>query len=218
MQKIDFYIDGFNFYYGLRAAKKGDPQWCYAYWIDFVELCKKFLGEDQELGKVVYFSAKPLGFKKAARQRELLKANKALHPTEFEVVEGRYLSKSIVCPNCKKPFLRPEEKKTDVNISVRLLGDCISNSADRIVLISADSDLIPPIKFILDNFPDKKIKVFFPPTLISKETIAVMRKKSGKVIFMENNYPRFKASVMPDEVIVGDTTYTIPEKWKARLQ
>lgn len=217
MQKVNFYIDGFNFYYGLRAAKREDPQWSYAYWIDFVTLCRKFLGAEQELGKVVYFTAKPLRLDKAARQRELLKANKALHPNEFEVVEGRYLSKSILCPNCKRQFPRPEEKKTDVNISVRLLGDCMSNSSDRIVLVSADSDLIPPIKFILDNFPDKKIKVFFPPTLSSKETIAVMRRMSGKVVFMKNNYPKFKDSVMPDDVTVGEKTYTIPEKWIARL-
>lgn len=217
MQKVNFYIDGFNFYYGLRAAKKADPQWCHAYWIDFVKLCRNFLGADQELGKVIYFTAKPLGYDKAARQRMLLKANKALHPDLFEVVEGRYLSKNILCPNCRKPFPRPEEKKTDVNISVRLLGDCMANAADRIVLVSADSDLIPPINFILENFPGKKIKVFFPPTLSSKETMAVMRKKSGKVVFMKNNYPKFKESVMPDDVKVGNATYTIPEKWKARL-
>lgn len=217
MQTVNFYIDGFNFYYGLRTARKADPKWCHAYWIDFVELCRKFLGPDQELGKVVYFTAKPLRYDKAARQRELLNANKALHPNKFEVVEGRYLSKKIKCPLCKRTFPRPEEKKTDVNISVRLLGDCMNNAADRIVLISADSDLVPPISFILDNFPDKKIKVFFPPTLESKETIKFLHRKSRKVVFMEKNFPRFKESVMPDVVKVDSSTFTIPEKWKERL-
>ncbi|MBD5214744.1 MAG: NYN domain-containing protein [Bacteroidales bacterium] len=214
---VNFYIDGYNFYYGLRAAKNSDAKWCSAYWIDFVELCRKFLGLEQELGKVVYFTATPFHRDKAARQRALLKVNKALHPTEFEVVMGRYLSKKIKCPNCNGWFPRPEEKKTDVNISVRLLGDCMFNATDRVVLVSADSDLVPPLNFIIQNFPDKKIRVMFPITLNCKETISLLHKNSLKVVFLEKNFARFKQSVLPDNVVVDGVAYSIPQKWKERL-
>lgn len=214
---VNFYIDGYNLYYGLRAAKNAAPKWRVAYWIDFVELCRKFLGPDQELGKVVYFTATPLHPGKAARQSALLYANKALHPNEFEIVRGRYLSKRFKCPRCKRFFPRPEEKKTDVNISVRLLGDCMVNVTDRVVLVSADSDLIPPLSFIIHNFPAKKIRVMFPPTLNCKEMKALMRLNSLKTVFLENNYAKFLQSKLPDDVTVNGTTYSIPQKWKSRI-
>ena len=46
-QRVTFYIDGFNFYYGLRRTKRTEPQWGDYYWIDMVKLCEGFLGEDQ---------------------------------------------------------------------------------------------------------------------------------------------------------------------------
>ncbi|MCH5243008.1 MAG: NYN domain-containing protein [Muribaculaceae bacterium] len=217
IMKVIFYIDGFNLYYGLKTAKNEDPKWNNAYWIDFVKFFSKFLGPEQELGKVVYFTATPLDPGKAARQSELLNVNKALHPDKFEIVRGRYLSKRLKCPICKNTYPRPEEKKTDVNISVRLLGDCMLDVTDRVVLVSADSDLVPPLQFVLDHFPSKKIRVMFPPTLNCKEISGLMRKNSLKTIFLENNYPKFLDSKLANEVCINGKTYTIPSKWKNRI-
>ena len=50
-QRVTFYIDGFNFYYGLRRTKRNEPQWGDYYWIDMVKLCQGFLGEGQEVEK-----------------------------------------------------------------------------------------------------------------------------------------------------------------------
>ena len=50
-QRVTFYIDGFNFYYGLRRTKRNEPQWGDYYWIDIVKLCRSFLGEGQERPK-----------------------------------------------------------------------------------------------------------------------------------------------------------------------
>ena len=58
-QRVTFYIDGFNFYYGLRRTKRNEPQWADYYWIDMVKLCQGFLGEGQEVEKVIYFTASP---------------------------------------------------------------------------------------------------------------------------------------------------------------
>ena len=54
-QRVTFYIDGFNFYYGLRRTKRNEPQWADYYWINMVKLCQGFLGEGQEVEKVIYF-------------------------------------------------------------------------------------------------------------------------------------------------------------------
>ena len=99
-QRVTFYIDGFNFYYGLKRTKSIDPDWKAFYWIDFVKLFSQFLGKDQVLEKVIYFTASPLDPNKSSRQSALLNANRVLNPGKFEVVRGKYINKPIQCPSC----------------------------------------------------------------------------------------------------------------------
>lgn len=54
-QKVIVYVDGFNFYYGLRS----DRRWKQYYWLDVVKLFERFMRPDQELIAVKYFSARP---------------------------------------------------------------------------------------------------------------------------------------------------------------
>lgn len=124
-KRVTFYIDGFNFYYGIRRSKYADEVWRKCYWIDMVRLCESFLGEGQELTKVVYFTASPLNPDKSSRQSAFLNANKLINGDRFEIVRGKYLEKHIICPYCKGDISRPEEKKTDVNISIRMIEDCL---------------------------------------------------------------------------------------------
>ena len=49
-QKVIVYVDGFNFYYGLKS----DHRWKRYYWLDLVSLFEKFMRPDQELLKVKY--------------------------------------------------------------------------------------------------------------------------------------------------------------------
>ena len=77
-QRVTFYIDGFNFYYGLRRTKRNEPQWGDYYWIDMVKLSQGFLGEGQEVEKVIYFTASPLNPEKSSRQSAFLNANKLI--------------------------------------------------------------------------------------------------------------------------------------------
>ena len=79
-QRVTFYIDGFNFYYGLRRTKRNEPQWADYYWINMVKLCQGFLGEGQEVEKVIYFTASPLNPEKSSRQSAFLNANKPSPP------------------------------------------------------------------------------------------------------------------------------------------
>ena len=55
--RVTFYVDGFNFYYGLKRMKQIDVNWQRYYWIDVVKLFEQFLGLEQELNKVIYFTA-----------------------------------------------------------------------------------------------------------------------------------------------------------------
>jgi hypothetical protein len=72
------YIDGFNFYYGLRNKSRMDANWKKFYWIDFVKLSEQFLMNGEVLEKVKYFTAPPLNRNKQSRQSALFKANSLL--------------------------------------------------------------------------------------------------------------------------------------------
>lgn len=214
-KRVTFYIDGFNFYYGLRRIRKGNPVWGKYYWIDMVKLCKSFLGEDQELMKVIYFTATPLSPSKSSRQSAFLNANKLINGEKFEIVRGKYFTKTFDCPHCNGSIPRPEEKRTDVNISVRMMGDCFLDNTDTLVLVSADSDLVPPLEFIQRYFKNKKLKVYFPPSDSCRDLSDNLKRHGGKPSLMEKNEARFREAIMPDKVSVGTSVnYEIPEKWK----
>lgn len=217
MNRVTFYIDGFNFYYGLKRAKTKDPKWKQFYWIDIVKLCSQFLGPDQTLEKVIYFTASPLSPEKNSRQGTFLNANKLLNPEKFEIVRGKYIDKQITCPYCRASINRPEEKRTDVNISVRMIADCVRDKTDTIILVSADSDLIPPIDFINKQYKNKKVRVYFPPSGFSHDIKHNMAAHNAKVTFMEKSIRFFQSSIMPDTVSLGEKSYTIPEKWKNNI-
>jgi uncharacterized LabA/DUF88 family protein len=155
-KKVIVYVDGFNFYFGLKSKK-----WKSFYWLDFVTFFKKFLKSYQELVEVVYFSATPLDPGKHDRQDKLFQANK-LNPI-FRLQLGKYLKKNIYCPYCQNTIHTFEEKETDVRIATKMISDVLENRCDISILVSADSDLVPPIEFIRQIKPEHKIFIYFPP-------------------------------------------------------
>lgn len=210
MKRVIFYFDGFNFYNGLKDKCKHSPEWKKYYWLDFVKFCQQFIPNDQKIEAVKYFTAPPMNPGKRGRQAALLSANKILNPGVFKVLNGKYYTKNVSCKICQGTFQQPEEKRTDVNISVEMLMDCFNNAVDKIVLVTADSDLIPSIQAIKRQFSDKQIKIYFPPLRTSAELLNLCR----PVVYLENNKNKFDNAVMEEIVTVGANTYTIPSEWK----
>jgi len=208
-----FYVDGFNFYYGLRNQTRSNPVWRIAYWIDFVQLFRQFLGDNDRLIKVKYFTASPLSSGKNSRQSALFKANDLLNGDNFNIIRGKYIEKDILCSNCRTHFTKPEEKRTDVNIATHLVGDCALNTVDKIVLITADSDLVPPVEFIKRHFPGIKIKIYFPPTNFSNDLARA--NPSGRVILLKDNLKKFQNAHMNHTVLKSDGSDSaiIPARW-----
>ena len=134
-KKVIVYVDGFNFYFGLKSKK-----WKSFYWLDYVTFFKKFLKSYQELIEVAYFSAIPLDPGKHDRQDKLFQANK-INPI-FRLHLGKYLKKNIYCPHCKNEIHTFEEKETDVRIATKMISDVTENRCDISILVSADSDLV----------------------------------------------------------------------------
>lgn len=91
-QKVIVYIDGFNFYYGLKKYP-----WKKYYWLDIIKLFESFLRPNQELKAVKYFSAKALD-DKGTRQNAFFQANK--ENPKFRLILGKYLKKKFRCRKC----------------------------------------------------------------------------------------------------------------------
>jgi len=105
MERVSFYVDGFNFYHGLKRLKIADSDWQKFYWMDFVKFFQHFIGENQILQKVYYFTAPPLKPHKSNRQSELLEANKALNGNRFEVVKGQFMKNKLYARYASKYIL-----------------------------------------------------------------------------------------------------------------
>ena len=212
-KKVVFYFDGFNFYNGFKSFTGLNPDWKDYYWIDFIKLCSQFVfsQDGQVLHKVKYFTAPPKNLLKRSKQSALFGANKILNDSTFEVINGHYADKFINCQAiCKKTFKVPEEKCTDVNISLGIIGDCLNKEVDIVVLVTADSDQVSTVKFMQKNFPQIKIKLYFPPDRKSNELKSLFK----QIVYLENHEEKFKNSRMPFEVKDDNKKYTKPVDWK----
>jgi hypothetical protein len=207
---VKFYIDGFNFYRGLKEAK-----WKKYYWIDLVKLSQNLVRKykDFEVIEVNYFTAKPIfNQDQLKRQGILFNVNKKLNPGLFNLHYGEYQKKNIKClADCQKEFLVPTEKRTDVNIATQIMGDYFLKKCDVIALVTGDNDLIPPIKLIKEIDPQKEIFIFYPPFRDKSELF----KYANKAVRLFDCTQLFIESKMDEKIDFQDgTSYTIPEKWK----
>ncbi|HWY11716.1 MAG TPA: NYN domain-containing protein [Bacteroidia bacterium] len=202
-QRVIFYIDGYNFYYGLR-----ENGWRKFYWLDVVSFCEKFLSDNQELVCVKYFSAAALHLGKNSRQEKLFSVNK--NNPKFKLILGSYLNKDVNCSNCNTTFPVPEEKKTDVNIATNLIMDCVYDNCDISVLISGDSDLTPPLEFIKTHNSKHSINVFFPPKRVGHH----LKLYANSTISLEQYKSKFQKSIFNDRVELGNGKFVLkPQKW-----
>lgn len=187
--RVNVYFDGFNFYYGLKSMG-----WKQFYWLDLVSFSAKFLRPYQTLGTVSYFSAVPHDAGKADRQDLLFSVNK-LNP-QFNLFLGKYMKKRLTCHHCATVFQTFEEKQTDVQIATKMIRDVVLEKCDISILVSADSDLIPPIDFIREINPMHKIIVLFPPGRFSYD----LKSKANAAISLDRHQDKFLNSRLPQVV------------------
>lgn len=154
-QRIIVYVDGFNFYYGLRSERR----WKKYYWLDLVKFFDMFMKENQELVAVKYFSARVNDLEKSRNQNAFFQANN--ENPRFHLILGKYLKKSIECYNCHRIIHTFEEKESDVRIATQIVADAYQNNCDIAIVVSADSDMIPAIE--LAKEAGKQVYAYFPP-------------------------------------------------------
>ncbi len=157
MKRTNFYIDGFNLYYGIM-----DAGFDHCKWLDIHLLAQVIKHSSQSINKVKYFTSRiNNNIEKQKRQNTYIDA---LRTTNIEIILGEFRTNWIDCKNCSGGWYDSKEKKTDVNIAVNILKDAFQNSFDVAFVISGDSDLVPPVLAVRELFPDKEVRIAFPPT------------------------------------------------------
>jgi NYN domain-containing protein len=147
------YVDAYNTYYGLKKLCSGSAeQWR---WLDVARWIQSQSPRDFEIETVKYFTAevKPTGWAKAKRQKKYLCA---LRANGVEVIRGKYETRESEYPLRDNPGVfvwvsRTEEKQSDVNLACHLLLDALvhDDPPEAAIVVSNDSDLTFPIKFLL---------------------------------------------------------------------
>jgi uncharacterized LabA/DUF88 family protein len=203
MQRVITYIDGYNLYYGLRS--KG---WQGFYWLNLRMLSLNLLKSWQTLVMTKYFTTKVDGPPaKQKRQNTYLEALETL--PDFTITYGQYLAERITCRNCGHTYTTYHEKMTDVNIAMALIADAFDDKFDTALLISADSDLVGPIKRVKARFSHKRIVVVFPP----KRHSSALNKAADACLHLSSSI--LAKSVFPDEVIKPDNfILRRPTNWR----
>jgi len=156
MRRVGCYVDGFNLYHAVHDLQKPHLKW-----LDLAALAGSLCRPNEVVVKVAYFSAYATWRADAyARHRAYVAA---LDHRGVECHLSRFLEKDAQCNMCGARWKRHEEKETDVHFSLMLLEDAIDNVFDRAIIISADSDLVPPVRAIRRRLPRKEVFVATPP-------------------------------------------------------
>ena len=206
MQRVIAYIDGFNLYYGLRATG-----WRRYYWLDLRRLAENLLRPGQTLAAVRYFSARvqqePADPDKPSRQQAYLDALETL--PDLRVHYGYFLPKRRSCAACGAQWTTYEEKMTDVNIAVELLGDAQDDAFDTAIIVSADSDLAGPMRKIRQRHPRKTVVIAFPP---KRRSFRLMEDAAATFPIGRKT---LSDSQFPDSVVKADGHAAIrPASWR----
>lgn len=154
------YIDGFNLYYRL-LEKRPDLKW-----VNPKVLAEQALHPQNQVIQVRYFTARVSGrVDPTAPGRQQIYLNALATVPEIKIHQGTFLASKKFAglvhppqfrPDLPAPLAQPwpnvvkihktEEKGSDVNIASYLLLDAFRNSFDVAAVLSADSDLIEPIR------------------------------------------------------------------------
>ena len=135
--RVVVYIDGFNLYFGMM-----DAGFNHCKWLNVEKLVRSYLTANQELIEIKYFTSRITNNpQKQKRQTTYLEA---IETTEVKIIYGLYKAKQIECENCGHNWNISNEKMTDVNIATHMIIDAFQDKYDTAILISGDSDLVPP--------------------------------------------------------------------------
>ena len=212
MNRHMVYIDGLNLHHGMLGI--GYRRYL---WLDLVRFGRALVANDLPIEGIEYFTAR---FKKDGvggeirqeSQSAFIAANRK--QSNLRIHESFFVVQRCECDNCyiagrERAATRYTEKLTDTHIASRMIGDAVRDRYDIAILVSRDNDLAPPVREVLDLFPEKQVIVASPTEKIGK----LLRKAATHTFVIQEQ--AFANSQLPDTVKARrGKLLTRPEAWQ----
>jgi len=210
-------IDGFNLYYGSLKFTQYK-------WLDVSKLVTS-LYPKVTINRIRYFTAQvkewPHDKYDPIRQNIYLRALRTL--TNITIHEGRFALREVRLPqfplayingNYTKPpqnvqVLKPEEKRSDVNLATMLLMDCFQNDFEDAIVITNDSDLSSPIDVTV-RVCGKNVHVVNPQ---KRRNLSRELSNVATSVMPEINKRHLIISQFPPTITDSIGTFTKPSSW-----
>lgn len=201
MAKAIAFIDGFNVYHAIESRHK---------WLDYRKLLNRFTRGDEELTRVLCFTAYAnWNPRKVARHKLFIRA---LTSVNVEAILGEYKTVTRRCRSeeCGRyhRYRTKEEKETDVNIATHIVEAAFQGRFDTALIVSADRDLVPAIKCVQRNFPEKHVRVILPLNLPGWH---ITQQANSHMSFSEAD---LDASLLPLHIRTRHGTIHCPHQWR----
>jgi uncharacterized LabA/DUF88 family protein len=175
MKRVIAVVDGLNLYHALRDQSKHETN------LDIDAAVRRLIHRTTEqLVAVRYFSAIVAHLSEAARvaQAEYIAQ---LQQSGVTVTLGNFKRKTLKCPKCGEPYFKHEEKETDVNIALAIVSTATTHEADKMLIFSADTDLLPAIRMAQDLAPNLEIRIVSTVAYLRNVYASIVTKVEGKI-------------------------------------
>jgi uncharacterized LabA/DUF88 family protein len=133
MARVMAFIDGSNFYHGLKKSL-GQTN------VDFLKFGRKLAGTDRLIG-IAYYNSPRRRQDGATEYRDQQRFFKYLETVPGLTVHlGRLEPRTRSCPKCNETYKILVEKDVDVNVAVDMLAGAFDDLYDMAVLVTGDGD------------------------------------------------------------------------------
>ena len=164
MNRVAFFIDGFNLYHSLKDYAPD------CRWLNLKKLCEHYIDPSKEqVVAIYYFSAIATWHHDQTKVQRHNQYIARLRQENVVPVLGKFKEKELRCKICGSTYKSHEEKRTDVNIALRMVSEAVLGNYDTAILVSGDTDMIPAIETIRSLALNKRIGVLFPIKRFSNE-------------------------------------------------
>lgn len=175
MKRILVLIDGLNLWHALNAQHRGLAN------VDLTALVSRLVNRNSEvLVGILYFSALANHLDGPDIQAQAAYFNQ-LQTNNIRVQLGRFQRGARICSYCGRSSVTHQEKETDVAIATALVAGAYENSYDKVLLFSADTDLIPAVRLVKTKFADKEIKLVSTVSYLRPVHVTLGRLCDGQI-------------------------------------
>ncbi|MDZ7671205.1 MAG: NYN domain-containing protein [Gammaproteobacteria bacterium] len=203
--RVACFVDGFNLYHAIDDLNDKA-----LLWLDLRRLMETFTDPStHQIVNIFYYSAMASHRPSAAKRH--VRYIKALRHSGVTVVLGSFKRKPRKCQDCEHTWFGYEEKQTDVNLAIGLVGGAYKNHYDEAFLVTGDSDITPAVQLVKELPKPRSIKLLSPPGRKHSKEIAQYadRLASIKQIHIER-------SLFPDTIIDSSSSRIVatkPTRW-----